>query len=102
MVSVLGPCVCVPVVIRVNPYLILYSSDESSHHEPPTAWAVTGVSHSPASASDYLMGTHSDSCGSLWKVGVLQWLEGLLGTGSGFDRYRGQEMVNIPEAFPQL
>lgn len=69
MVSVLGSCVCVPVVIRVVP--ILYRSDESSYHKPPTAWAITGDSCSPASTSDYLMATHSDSCGSLWKVGIL-------------------------------
>lgn len=69
MVSVLGSCVCVPVVTTV--VHILYSSDGSNPHEPPTAWALTGYSCSPASASDYLMGTHSDSCGSLWKVGIL-------------------------------
>lgn len=67
--SVLGSYVCVPVDIRVVP--ILYSSDDSNHHEPPTTWAITGDSYSPASASDYLVGTHSDSCGSLWKVGIL-------------------------------
>lgn len=84
--SVLGSYVCVPVVIRVVP--ILYSSDESNLHKPLITWDISGDSCSPASVSDYLMGTHSDNCGSLWKVGILEWLEGLVGTGSGFDRYR--------------
>lgn len=56
MVSVLGSCVCVPVAIRVVP--VLYSSDESNHHdESLRTWAITGDSHSLLSASGYLMET---------------------------------------------
>lgn len=56
MVSVLGSCVCVPVAIRVVP--VLYSSDESNHHdESLRTWTITGDSRSLLSASDYLMET---------------------------------------------